>query len=157
MDFNKVTEIIRKINDVKNEDNSTGFWIGIDGIFHDGEEPMKNVNEFLCHCNISYYEPTGGWIVTPWLYTMDIPCVFKTLENARKMAFLWLKWISYIYGDGMEEPIFEADWLEIKSNRSVVMMLFEQECERLKKEIYYEELNITKEENKIKEGKYIEK
>jgi len=42
---------------------------------------------------------TGDWIVTPWLYTMDCPVVFKTAQSARRMAFFWLNWIGYVYGD----------------------------------------------------------
>jgi hypothetical protein len=47
------------------------------------------------------------------------------------MAFFWLNWMGYIYGDETEEPRFEADWLAVKSNRSVVMMLFDQEGEKV--------------------------
>ncbi|MCL2793195.1 MAG: hypothetical protein FWD87_08890 [Spirochaetaceae bacterium] len=77
MDYNDVAGIINKINNVKT-DYESGFWIGTDGIFHGDNEPMQNVNELLCHCGITYSEKTGDWIVTPWLYTMDIPAVFKT-------------------------------------------------------------------------------
>ena len=137
MTHNEITKIISNIINIK-DDYETGFWIGTDGIFH-GDEPMRNVNELTCHCGISYSTDTGDWIVTPWLYTMDCPAVFKTARSAREMMFFWLNWIGYIYGDDVEEPRFEADWLSIKSNRAVVMMLFDMEGEKLKKELFKEE------------------
>jgi len=42
-------------------------------------------------------------------------------------------------GDGTEEPEFEADWLSVKSNRSVVMMLFDMEARKFKDDLYKEE------------------
>jgi len=137
LDFDDVFHMIKNITDTEKEWD-TGFWINTDGIFHD-DDPMPNVSDLTCHCGICHYEPTGGWIVTPWLYTMDCPAVFKTLESARKMAFFWLNWMGYIYGDGIEEPRFEADWLSVKSNRSVIMMLFEQEAEKFRNELKEEE------------------
>ena len=141
MNFDDVFHMIKKITDAEKECD-TGFWVNTDGIFH-GDDPMRNVTDLTCYCNIGYYEPTGGWIVTPWLYTMDCPAVFKTFESARKMAFLWLNWMGYLYGDGIEDPRFEADWLSVKSNRSLIMMLFEQEAEKLKNEL------LKKEEEEI--------
>jgi len=138
MNFDDVFQMIKKITDAEKECDK-GFWINPDGIFHD-DDPMRDVTDLTCHCGIGYYEPTGGWIVTPWLYTMDCPAVFKTLQSAQKMAFFWLNWIGYLYGDGVEEPRFEADWLSVKSNRTVVMMLFDMEAEKLKNELYKEEM-----------------
>ena len=137
MNFDDIFDMIKNIPDTETE-YETGFWINPDGIFHD-DEPMQNVSDLTCHCGIGYNESTGGWIVTPWLYTMDYPAVFKTLESARKMAFLWLNWVGYLYGDGIEEPRFEPDWLSVKSNRSLIMMLFEQEADKLKNELFKEE------------------
>ena len=137
MNYNEVSGIISNIINI-NDDYETGFWINPDGIFH-GNEPMRLDYELTCHIGISYSTETGDWIVTPWLYSMDIPGIFKTAQSARKMAFFWLNWMSYLYGDGVEEPRFEKDWLSIKSNRTVVMMLFDMEGERLKNELWKEE------------------
>ena len=139
MDYREITKIISNIINVKT-DYETGFWVNTDGIFH-CDEPMQLDYELTCHCGIGYYKDTGDWIVTPWLYTMDVPAVFKTAESARKMAFFWLNWMSYLYGDDVEEPRFEADWLSVKSNRTVVMMLFDMEAEKFRDELYKEEEN----------------
>jgi len=58
------------------------------------------------------------------------------------MAFFWLNWMGYLYGDGIEEPRFGADWLSIKSNRSLIAMLFDQEGEKLINELLEEEKTI---------------
>ena len=69
----------------------------------------------------------------------DCPAVFKKSTSVRKMFYFWLNWMSYLYGDGIEEPRFEKDWLSIKSNRTIVMMLFDQEGEKLKKRLWKDE------------------
>jgi len=137
MDYDDVFSMIEKITAV-DTDFETGFWINTDGIFH-GDDPMPLDYELTCHIGIGYYKETGDWIVCPWLYTMDCPAVFKTVQSARKMAFFWLNWMGYLYGDGTEEPRFDADWLSIKSNRSVVMMLFDMEAEKFRNELKEEE------------------
>ena len=137
MNFDDVFHMIKKITEAEKECD-TGFWINTDGIFH-GDDPMRNVTDLTCHIGIGYSEETDDWIVTPWLYTMDCPAIFKTLESAHKMAFFRLNWMGYLYGDGTEEPRFEPAWLSVKSNRSLIMMLFEQEAEKLKNELFKEE------------------
>jgi len=138
MNHNEVTSIISNIINIK-EDYEVFFWIGTDGIFHNTENPNPR-DELICCCGISYSTETGDWIVTPWLYNMDIPGIYKSAHNARAMAFFWLNWVGYIYGDEVEEPRFEADWLSVKSNRSVVMMLFDMEAEKFKEDLYKEEV-----------------
>ena len=140
MNHDEVTDIISKIKYVE-KDYEIFFWVGLDGIFHDTENPNPK-DELICCCGISYSTETGDWIVTPWLYNMDSPGVFKTAESACKMSFFWLNWMGYIYGDGIEEPRFEADWLSIKSNRTVIEMLFDHEGENFKNELLKEEKTI---------------
>jgi len=137
MNHDDVTSIISNIINIR-EDYVVFFWVGTDGIFHNTENPNPR-DELICCCDISYSTETGDWIVIPWLYNIDIPGVYKSAHNARAMAFLWLNWMGYLYGDGVEEPRFEADWLSVKSNRSVIMMLFEQEAEKFKNELFKEE------------------
>jgi len=62
--------------------------------------------------------------------------MFKTASSARDMACFWLYWMKLIYGDGLIEPKFEADWVSVKSNRSLLMKLFCQEGEILKRELW---------------------
>jgi len=137
MNHNEVSSIISKIIAIK-EDYDVFFWIGTDGIFHNTENPNPK-DELVCCCGISYSTDTGDWIVTPWLYNMDLPAIFKFAENARTYAFFWLNWMTYLYGDETEEPDFEADWLAVKSNRSVVMMLFDMAAAKFKDELYEKE------------------
>jgi len=137
MNYDGVTSIISNIINIK-EDYEVFFWIGTDGIFHNTENPNPK-DELICCCDISYSTETGDWLVIPWLYNMDIPGVYKSAHNARAMAFFWLNWMSNLYGDGTEEPEFEADWLSVKSNRSVVMMLFDMEARKFKEDLYKEE------------------
>jgi len=137
MNHDEVTSIISNIINIK-EDYEVFFWIGTDGIFHNTENPNPR-DELICCCGISYSTETGDWIVTPWLYNMDIPGVYKSAHNARAMAFFWLNWMSNLYGDEVEEPRFEADWLSVKSNRSVVMMLFDMEARKFKEDLYEKE------------------
>ena len=137
MNYDEVTSIISNIINIK-EDYEVFFWVGTDGIFHNSENPNPK-DELICCCGISYSTETGDWIVTPWLYNMDIPGVYKSAHNARAMAFFWLNWMSNLYGDEVEEPRFEADWLSVKSNRSVVMMLFDMEARKFKEDLYEKE------------------
>ena len=141
MNYNDVSSRISNIINIK-EDYDEFFWIGPDGIFHDTENPNPR-DELVCCCGVSYSTETGDWIVTPWLYNMDIPGVFKSAHNARAMAFFWLNWMSNLYGIsddfGYEEPRFEADWLSVKSNRSVVMILFDMDATKFRDELYKEE------------------
>ena len=137
MDHREITDVISKIINV-DTDYEVFFWVGTDGIFHNTENPNPR-DELICCCGISYSTETGDWIVTPWLYNMDVPAIFKTAQSARQMAFFWLNWMCNLYGDETEEPVFEADWLSVKSNRSVVMMLFDMEARKFKEELYNEE------------------
>ena len=136
MNHDEVTGIISNIINIK-DDYEEFIWIGTDGIFHNTENSNPD-DELICCCGISYSTETSEWIVCPWIYNSDIPGVYKSADNARAMAFFWLNWIGYLYGDGVEEPRFEADWLSVKSNRTVVMMLFDIEAEKLKNELYKE-------------------
>jgi hypothetical protein len=79
---------------------------------------------------------------------VDYPGVYKTLESARQMFFFWLNWMEKLYGDGDGgDPRFEKDWLAVKSNRSVLEILFDQEGERLKERLLKnEELGIRNEQ-----------
>lgn len=63
--------------------------------------------------------------------------------KAALVSFSMLNWITNLYGDGIEEPNLEADWLAVKSNRSVIMMLFDMEAEKFKSELYKEEEKIV--------------
>ena len=137
MNHDEVSTIISKITAIE-EDYDIFFWIGTDGIFHNTPNPNPD-DELVCCCGISYSTDTGDWIVTPWIYNMDLPAIFKSAENARVYAFFWLNWITYLYGDDTEEPDFEADWLAIKSNRSVVMMLFDMAIVKFRDELYDKE------------------
>ena len=137
MTYDEVTEIISNIINVVKEYEEF-FWVGTDGIFHNTENPNRQ-DELICCCGIGYYEESGNWIVTPWLYNMDCPAGFKSAHNARAYAFFWLNWIDSLYGYGPEEPDYEADWLAIKSNRSVIMNLFDMQAEKYKNELYAEE------------------
>jgi len=114
------------------------IWVGLDGIYHDSDYPEDN-DALVCYCGVSYSADTDDWIVVAWLYSEDCAAILKTPESARKMALFWLNWMKKIYGDDLDEPDFEADWLAVKSNRSVVMTLFSQEGEALKKELWNEE------------------
>jgi hypothetical protein len=78
---------------------------------------------------------------------VDYPGVYKTLESARQMFFFWLNWMEKLYGSDAEEPRFEKDWLAVKSNRSVLEILFDQEGEKLKEKLYKsEEIEMRNEE-----------
>ena len=139
MNHDEVTEIISNIIDIK-DDYDTFFWVNTDGVFHNSPNPNPK-DELISCCGISYKKETDEWIITPWIYNMDIPGIYKSSHNARAMAFFWLNWITHLYGDSdshgkCEEPDFEADWLAIKSNRSVVMMLFNMEASKFRDELY---------------------
>jgi len=137
MNYNEAANAFLKITGMETECEKT-IWIGPDGIFNDSNCHDLN-DESICYCTVSYSMDINAWIVTPWLYTMDCAATFKTASSARKMAYFWLNWMSYIYGDGLVDPKFEADWLAVKSNRSVLMMLFSQEGEILKRTLWKEE------------------
>jgi hypothetical protein len=115
-----------------------GFWVGQDGIFHDNwDNYPKGDDALTCTCGVSYNANDNTWIVTPWLYYSDCPAIFNTLESARQMFFFWLNWMENLYGydgDGSDAQ-FEKDWLAVKSNRSLLMILFDQEGERLKEKL----------------------
>lgn len=130
--FNKFSEIIEIEKEYEKR-----FWIGLDGIFHDTWVDLNK--ELICYCGVSHSKDRGEWTVNPWLYTADCAATFKTSSSVRQMAYFWLTWMSYIYGDGLVDPKFEADWLAVKSNRSLLMMLFCQEGEILKRELWKEE------------------
>ena len=137
MNYDEVFEEFSKIIGIEKEYRKA-IWIGADGIFYDNNWDDQN-DELICSCGISHSMDSGEWIVTPWLYTADCAATFKTSSSARQMAYFWLTWMSYIHGDGLVDPKFEADWLAVKSNRSLLMMLFCQEGEILKRELWKEE------------------
>jgi hypothetical protein len=138
MDLHDVWNAFKKGFETKPKDG-VGFWVGRDGIFHE-DDYRKDEEEFICSCHAGLYnENDGTWIVTPWLYYADCPGVFKTVDSARQMVSFWLKWMERLYGDDVSEPSFEEDWLAIKSNRSLLMILFDQEGETLKKELLKKE------------------
>ena len=137
MNHDEVTEIISNIINVK-EDYEVFFWVDTDGIFHNTENPNPR-DELICCCDISYSKETGDWLITPWIYNCDNPAFFKSANSARTYAFFWQNWITYLYGNDIEEPDFEKDWLSVKSNRSVVMMLFDMQSDKFKNELWKEE------------------
>jgi hypothetical protein len=143
MNYDEALDIFLKYTETE-MDCSIKIWVGVDGIFHDSEYPYGN-DVLVCYCGISYSTDTGDWIVTPWLYTTDCAAVFKTYTSARKMALFWMNWMEKIYGNGFEEPDFETEWLAVKSNRSLLMILFGQEGEALAKELSNEEKDTNDE------------
>lgn len=113
------------------------FWIDPDGVFHD--DPCLEETELTCCCTVSNETHDGTWIVTPWLYNDDCAAIFKTASSARNLACFWMEWMERLYGSEACERSFDTDWLEIKSNRSLLMMLFCREGEELKKELWAKE------------------
>ena len=113
-----------------------GFWAGLDGTFHDNwDNYNKDDDAITCTCGVSHDTENNNWTVTPWLFFADCPAVFKTSGSARQMFGFWMNWMENLFGDGVNEPMFEADWLAVKSNRSVLMVLFDQEGQRLKEKL----------------------
>ena len=139
MDYNETLNVFLK-NTEKEMDVNIRIWVGLDGIYQDNDYPDDD--SLVCYCGLSYSTDTGNWIVTPWLYFEDCAAVFKTPTSARKMALFWLNWMSKIYGDGFTEPYFETDWLAVKSNRSLLTILFNQEGEALKRDLWNEEKSV---------------
>ena len=139
MNYDEALDFLLK--NTENEKNcNVRIWVGLDGIFHIADY-LDNNDNLVCYCGISYSTDTGDCIVTPWSYMEDCPAIFKKSTSTRKMSLFWMNWISKIYGDGTGEPNFETDWLAVKSNRSVLMLLFARDCETLKKELLDEEKN----------------
>jgi hypothetical protein len=142
MNLNSVLDIFFNATQANKECNIQ-IWVGPNGIFHKGNDfpndDCPNEEEINC-CGLSYSNESNEWIVTPWLYNADCAVVLKKAMNARQMAYFWLDWMGYLYGDdGIDNRRFEADWLLIKSNRSLLMMLFSQEGEQLKRELWKDE------------------
>jgi len=139
LNHDEVTQLINNVFYL-NEDQKCFLWIGTDGIFHNTENPNPK-DERICCCDIYYSNESGVWYVIPWLYNIDVSGVFKTENNARAFAFFWLNWMESLYGNEEEEPEFEADWLNIKSNRSVISRLFDLEARKFRDDLYKEENN----------------
>ena len=136
----KYREVLKAFSKITEEEKGYDklIWVGLDGIFHDTDYPDDEgeLGELICYCGVSHSMDRDDWIVTPWLYTTDCAAVFKKASSAQQMAYFWLNWMEHIYGD---RPIFEADWLAVKSNRSLLMMLFDRDGETLKRELWKEE------------------
>jgi hypothetical protein len=129
-------EVMDAFNKAAETGAEVGFWVGPDGIFHDSWDNYPKEDDALtCTCGFSHDAEESTWTVTPWLYFTDYPGQYKTLESARQMFFFWLNWMEKLYGSDAEEPWFEKDWLAVKSNRSVLEILFDQEGERLKEKL----------------------
>ena len=137
MDYKEVMDLFDK-NIEKGINCDVRIWVGLDGIFKDTDYPDDN-DELICCCSISCSGDTGSWIVTPWLYNEDCGAIFEKSSSARTMALFWMNWMDKIYGDGLSESEFEADWLAIKSNRTLLTMLFKQGGETLKRKLWHEE------------------
>jgi hypothetical protein len=134
MNYDEAYNALTKITETEKECEKL-IWIGSDGVFSD-DESKDLADETISFCSVSYTEKNKTWIVVPQLYNFDCSATFKKASSARDMACFWLYWMSRIYGDGLIEPKFEADWVSVKSNRSLLMMLFCQEGETLKRELW---------------------
>jgi hypothetical protein len=137
MNYDEAYNTLTKITETENECKKL-IWIGPDGIFHDDECNDLN-DESISYCSVSYSKEFNTWTVTLWLFTADCAASFRNPSSARDMACFWLYWMSLIYGDGLIEPKFEADWVSVKSNRSLLEILYCQEGETLKRELWRKE------------------
>jgi len=134
MNYDKAYDALTKVTETEKECKKL-IWVGSDGIFSDCES-NDLADESISFCSVSYSKDNNAWTVIPWLFTVDCSATFKTASSARDMACFWLYWMGLIYGDGLIEPKFEADWVSVKSNRSLLKMLYCQEGEALKRELW---------------------
>jgi hypothetical protein len=134
MNYDKAYNALTKVTEKKKKCKKL-IWVRSDGVF--SEDESKDLNdESISYCSVSYSEEFNIWTVTPWLFTADCAASFRDLSSARDMACFWLYWMGLIYGDGLIKPKFEADWVSVKSNRSLLEILFCQEGETLKRELW---------------------
>jgi hypothetical protein len=136
INYEKACDLLYKPLSSNKADARCSIYVGIDGVFRTWlevhqDQSKPNLDSFCC-----IRKSSGGWKIRTSLYCADTSTMFHDADDARKYISLWLDWTGYLYAEGKgSERGFERDWLAVKSNRSLLMLLYEKEARKLNDKI----------------------